>query len=96
MKDVTENNVVEIEEVEGVEVNTPEESDGGSKGSVGKIILGLAVAAGGVALYKSRKKIKAYKERKAIAKLEKAGYVVALPCDEDVAIEAEDIEDDVQ
>lgn len=96
MKEV-ENNVV-VEEVDGVEVYTlePEESESGSKGSVGKVLFGLALAAGGVVLFKSRKKIKAYKERKAIAKLEKSGYVVSLPGEAIIDDVEEDIEDDVQ
>lgn len=98
MKDVTENKVVEIEEVEDVEVTTlePEESSSGVLGTVvkaGLVIGGAAVVGWAI---KNRNKLKARREEKAIAKLEKAGYVVSLPYDADVEIEEEDIEDDVQ
>lgn len=81
MKDVTENNVVEVEEVDGVEVITlePEESNGSVGGTVVKVLLGLGAAAGAGWLIKNRKKLKERREAKKIADLEKAGYVVSLP-----------------
>lgn len=98
MKDVIENEVVEVE-VDDVEVTTvePEESEGGVFGTVLKAgaVIGGVVLVGHV-IKKNWGKLKAYREEKAIAKLEKAGYVVSLPdFDEEVTVD-EDVEDDVQ
>lgn len=98
MKDVTENTVLEIEEVEDVEVTAlePEESEGGVLGTVVKAgaVIGGVVLIGHV-VKKNWSKLKAYGVKRAVAKAEKAGYV-CVPCDEivDSESEEEDITDD--
>lgn len=97
MKEV-ENNVVEFEEVEDVEVTTlePEETNSRVGGTVVKVLLGLGIAAGAGWVIKNRKKLKERREAKKIADLEKAGYVVSLPYEENIDNVGEDIEVDVQ
>lgn len=82
------NNEIELEEIENAEVETeetsvPEESDG--NGLVGLIVTGLVLATG-VILWKSKDKIKEWKDQRAIKRLEKRGYVVDRP----IADEPED------
>lgn len=98
MKDVIENEVVEVE-VDDVEVTTlePEESEGGVFGTVlkaGAVISGVVLV--GHVVKKNWSKLKTYREKKTIAKLEKAGYVVSLPYIEDTTAEDEDVSDDVE
>lgn len=81
-EEIMNNEIEEIEntEVEAEETVVPEESK--SNGAAGLIVAGLVVL-GGVALYKSRHKIKAWKDKRAIKRLEKRGYVVTT-AEEDV------------
>lgn len=74
----------EIEEIENTDVEAettvaPEESNG--NGLAGLIVTGLVLVTG-VALWKNRDKIKAWKDKRAIKRLEKRGYVVGTACDD--------------
>lgn len=79
------NNEIELEEIENTEVETEttsvpeEESDG--NGLVGLIVTGIVIATG-VILWKSKDKISAWKDKRAIKRLEKRGYVVEDPEEE--------------
>lgn len=90
----------EIEEIENTEVETettvePEDSKG--NGLAGLIVTGLVVL-GGVALYKSRHKIKAWKDKKAIKRLEKRGYVVNNPNEvaESIEVVTEEVAEEIE
>ena len=77
--DVTEPEVYEME---------PEEESGIG---LGKLVLGTALVAGGIGAlcYKFRGKI----EERRVEKLKKKGYVVIEPVNEDIVIDAEDVDD---
>ena len=66
----------------------PEEESGIG---LGKIAIGTALVVGGIGLlcYKFRGKI----EERRVEKLKKKGYVVIEPVDEDIVIDAEDVDD---
>lgn len=89
----------EIKEIEVVDAEVkvtelePEEDKNGS-GAMGKIVLG-AIGAGIVILgVKGRKKLKAWGDKRAIKRIEKAGGTVIIPCDD--IVEEENSNEDVQ
>ena len=92
-----ENKVMETPEVieENIELMEPEiyemEPEEESGIGLGKFVLGAALVAGGVGAlcYKFRGKI----EERRVEKLKKKGYVVIEPVDEDIVIDAEDVDD---
>lgn len=84
--EVIEENI-DIVEPEFYEMEPEEESGIG----LGKLVLGTALVAGGIGVlyYKFRDKI----EKRRVDKLIKKGYVVIEPVDEDIVIDAEDVDD---
>ena len=92
-----ENKVMETPEVieENIELTEPEiyemEPEEESGIGLGKLVLGTALVAGGIGAlcYKFRGKI----EERRVEKLKKKGYVVIEPVDEDIVIDAEDVDD---
>lgn len=90
----------EVTEVEANEVEVtdmPEET--GYNSLIGKIAVGacVAIAGGGIALWKNRHKIKAWRNERAANKLRKKGYTVSktVYLNNDAA-EYVDVEEDVQ
>lgn len=82
---INENEIVEEEDV------CEAQEDSGS-GILGKIVIGLGVAAAagiGALVYKNRDKI----EARRIARLEKKGYVITKPEADDEDLESEDLAD---
>ena len=84
--EVIDENIDETE-LEVYEMEPEEESGVG----LGKFVLGAALVAGGIGAlcYKFRGKI----EERRVEKLKKKGYVVIEPVDEDIVIDAEDVDD---
>lgn len=87
MEDIIMNE--EIEEVINTEVETHEEPETGSDGSVvAKVAIGLvAVGAAAVAAWKNKDKLVAWNDERKIKKLEKKGYVIQKKVED----EAEDV-----
>ena len=82
---INENEIVEEEDV------CEAQEDSGS-GILGKIVIGLGVAAAagiGALVYKNRDKI----EARRIARLEKKGYVITKPEADDEDLESKDLAD---
>ena len=90
----------EVTEVEANEVEVTDMPEETSDGSLGKKILigvGIGVVGGGIALWKNRHKIKAWRNERAANKLRKKGYTVSktVYLNNDAA-EYVDAEEDVQ